>query len=168
MLWIGRRSFPIPTTEVILSRMAPLYSAVVCDVLYTLGFRQQAMPSTIRPLCPARSISGRVFTARAEVVHAILEGPYKLEIEAVERMVGGDVLVASCGEDHTCGFWGELLTTACLAKGIRGVVMDACTRDMWKIKELNFPVFGQGYNPADSKGWVDIVELEVPLFFGGI
>ena len=80
--------------------MARLYSEVVCDVLDTLGFRLQAMPSTIRPLGPARRLSGRVFIARAEVVYAIAEEPYKLEIEGVERMVGGDVLVSSCGKDH--------------------------------------------------------------------
>ena len=96
--------------------MARLYSEVVCDVLDTLGFRLQAMPSTIRPLGPARRLSGRVFIARAEVVYAIAEEPYKLEIEGVERMVGGDVLVSSCGKDHAGSFWGELLTTACLAK----------------------------------------------------
>ena len=39
---------------------------------------------------------------------------------------------------------------------------------MWKIKERNYPVFGQGYHPADCKGRVDIVELEVRLFVGDI
>ena len=84
--------------------MASLYSAVVCDVLDTLGLRQQAMPSNIRTLGPARRISGRIFTARAEVVHAIPEKPYKLDIDAVERMVGGDVLVSSFGKDHSGSF----------------------------------------------------------------
>lgn len=156
------------TTDHILSRMAPLYPAVVCDVLDTLGFRHQALPANIQPLGSTRRICGRIFTARAERIDAVPDEPYKLEIEAVERMRAGDVLVASCGEDRSCGFWGELLTTACLAKGIRGVVMDACTRDMWKIRELDFPVFGIGCHPADSKGRLDIVELEAALSFGGV
>ena len=84
--------------------MASLYSAVVCDVLDTLGLRQQAMPSNIRTLGPARRISGRIFTARAEVVRAISTEPYKLEIEGVERLVGGDVLVSSFGKDHSGSF----------------------------------------------------------------
>jgi len=45
------------------------------------------------------------------------------------------------------------------------VVMDACTRDLWKICELDFPVFGIGCHPADSKG-MDIVELESSIRFG--
>lgn len=156
------------TTEQILDRMEPLYPAVVCDILDGMGLRQQALPSIFRPLAPQRRICGRVFTARAEPVAAIPDEPYKLEIEAVERMSAGDVLVASCGQDRTCGFWGELLTTACMAKGIRGVVMDACTRDLWKICDLDFPVFGIGYHPADSKGRVDIVELGQPVHFGEV
>jgi len=151
-----------------LDRMQPLYSAVVCDVLDALGYKAQALPSELRPLTPAHRLIGRAYTARAAVVQEIPSEPYKLEIEAVERMSAGDILVAECGGDRSCGFWGELLTTACLYKGVRGVVMDACTRDVWKIKELDFPVFGIGYHPGDSKGRVDIVELECPVKFGGV
>lgn len=148
--------------------MRPLYAAVVSDILDSLGHPRQSLPSQLRPLTPATRLLGRAYTARAERVDTVPAQPYKLEIEAVERMAQGDVLVASCGEDRTCGFWGELLTTACLYKGIRGVIMDACTRDVWKIKELDFPVFGIGYHPADSKGRVDIVELGVPVTFGDV
>jgi len=156
------------TSLSILESMEPLYSAVVSDVLDSLGYPNQALPSELRPLTPSKRLLGRAFTAKAQVVHEIPSEPYKLEIEAVERMRAGDILVAECGEDRTCGFWGELLTTACLYKGIRGVVMDACTRDVWKIKELDFPVFGIGYHPADSKGRMDIVELECAVKFGGV
>lgn len=151
-----------------LTALKPLYVAVVCDVLDSLGYRNQALPSRMRPLTPAFRLIGRAFTARAQVISEIPEEPYKLEIEAVERMGSGDVLIAECGGDETCGFWGELLTTACLYKGVRGVVMDACTRDVWKIKDLDFPVFGIGYHPADSKGRADIIELECPVRFGDV
>ncbi len=156
------------TTSSTLESMKLLYSAVVCDVLDSLGYPNQALPPDLRPLTPAWRLIGRAFTARAAVVNEIPAEPYKLEIEAVERMGAGDILIAECGNDRTCGFWGELLTTACLYKGIRGVVMNACTRDVWKIKDLDFPVFGIGYHPADSKGRLDIVELECPVKFGGV
>lgn len=145
-----------------------LYTAVVCDVLDALGFRHQTLPAAIRPLTPARTICGSVYPARAASVDAIPAEPYKLEIAAVDAMVPGDVLVVDAGGERTCGFWGELLTTACVVKGVRGVVMTACTRDMWKIKELNFPVFGIGYHPADSKGRADIVSIAEPIEIGGV
>jgi len=39
---------------------------------------------------------------------------------------------------------------------------------MWKIKDMDFPVFGIGYHPADSKGRADIVEIDVPIMIGGV
>lgn len=151
-----------------LDSLAPLYAAVVADVLDGLGYRHQTLAASIRPLTPAKKVYGRVFTAQATTVHEIPAEPYKLEIAAVEGMKRGDVLVVDVGDDKTCGFWGELLTTACLFKGVRGVVMSACTRDMWKIKELGFPVFGIGYHPADSKGRADIIEIGKPISIGGV
>lgn len=152
----------------ILSQLAPLYAAVVADVLDGLGFRNQTLPAHIRPLTPAKKVYGRVFPAQATTVTEIPAEPYKLEIAAVESMKRGDVLVVDVGDDERCGFWGELLTTACLFKGVRGVVMTACTRDMWKIKDLGFPVFGIGYHPADSKGRADIIEIGKPITLGGV
>ncbi|MGE9291142.1 MAG: RraA family protein [Puniceicoccales bacterium] len=155
-------------TEIKLETLAQLYPAVVADILDELGYREQCLPDHIRPLTPSKRIAGQVLTARAETVDAIPESPYKLEIEAVERLGEGEVLLVDCGDDRTCGFWGELLTTACLYKKSGGVVMTACTRDMWKIRELDFPVFGIGYHPADSKGRADIVELGDPIEIGGV
>jgi 4-hydroxy-4-methyl-2-oxoglutarate aldolase len=145
-----------------------LYSPVVADVLDGLGFRRQVLSPQVRALTPVQRISGRVFPARARTVDEIPAEPYKLEIAAVENMRAGDVLLVDAGDDRTCGFWGELLTTACLYKGVRGVVMTACTRDLWKIKELNFPVFGLGCHPADSKGRADIVAIGDPITIAGV
>jgi regulator of RNase E activity RraA len=155
-------------TAAVVRALESLYSAVVCDVLDGLGHPRQALAAHIRPLTPARKIAGRVFPARAEPVHAVPARPYELEIAAVESMTRGDVLVVDAQDDRSCGFWGELLTTACLYKGVRGVVMSACTRDLWKIKELDFPVFGIGHHPADSKGRADIVAIGEPVTIAGV
>lgn len=145
-----------------------LYAAVVVDVLDSLGYRHQSLAASIRPLTSRQRVAGRVFSARAETVDAIPEEPYKLEMAAVDALQGGDVLVCDVGDDRSCGFWGELLTTACMYKNVAGVVMSACTRDMWKIKDLDFPVFGIGYHPADSKGRTDIVAIDCPIMIGGV
>lgn len=158
----------MPDAATFLSQLETLYSAVVADVLDGLGYRQQTLAAHIRPLTPTKRLAGVVFPARAIAVTAIPEKPYELEIGAVEAMTRGDVLVVEAGDDRSCGFWGELLTTACLYKGVRGVVMTACTRDMWKIADLQFPIFGIGYHPADSKGRADIVEIGNPIEIGGV
>lgn len=151
-----------------IAALASLYSAVVADVLDGLGYRQQTLRSHVRPLAAACRVAGRVFPARACTVHEIPREPYQLEIAAVEAMTAGDVFLVDAGDDRTCGFWGELLTTACVYKGVRGVIMTACTRDLWKIKEMDFPVFGVGYHPADSKGRADIVSIGEPITIAGV
>ncbi len=152
----------------LIAQLDSLYPAVVADVLDALGFPNQSLTTDIRPLTPQKKICGKVFTGLARAVSEVPAEPYKLEIEAVESMVADDVFVVTTGQDRTCGFWGELLTTACLYKGVRGVVMDGCTRDLWKIKDLDFPIFGIGFHPADSKGRVDIAELQVTIQLGGV
>jgi regulator of RNase E activity RraA len=151
-----------------LSSLDGLYSAVVADVLDSLGYRNQTMRPNVRSLTPVGRVAGRVFSARAETVDTIPAEPYKLEMAAVDALAAGDVLVCDVGDDESCGFWGELLTTACQYKGVNGVVMSACTRDMWKIKDLDFAVFGIGYQPADSKGRTDIVEIGQPIVISGV
>ncbi|MSR66667.1 MAG: RraA family protein [Pedosphaera sp.] len=160
-----------PTSAVLaqkLQQLERLYSAVVADVLDQMGYRWQSIGGDIRPLNSAQKVCGRIFTAQAKVVDADPAEPYKLELEAIDTMQAGDVFLVDGGGDRSCAFWGELLTTACLAKGVRGIVMTACTRDHWNLRNLDFPVFGLGFHPADSKGRLDVVTLGEPIQFAGI
>ena len=145
-----------------------LYSAVVADVLDGMGHRHQCLSADIRALTPARKICGRVFTAMAETVEEIPAEPYKLEMAAIDQMQSGDVLVVDAGHDKTSAFWGELLSTACKAKGVRGTVMSGCTRDLWALNQMDFPVFGIGAMPADSKGRVDVTAIGLPIALDGV
>ena len=158
---------PVVSTD-FTAALESLYSAVLADVLDSLGYRYQALPAHIRPLTPAKKICGRVFPAMARATYKLPAKPYELEIAAVDALVRGDVLVVDAGEDESCALWGELLTTACLAKGARGVVMTACTRDMWKIRDLNFPVYGIGWHPGDSKGRLNVISVGEPISIGGV
>jgi len=156
------------TSETLLADLAPLYSAVVADVLDAHGFPNQTLTPAVRALTPVQRVAGRVFTLKAEVVHAVPEHPYALEMAAIDAAVKGDVLVVDAGHDQTCAFWGELLSTACLAKGVRGVVMTGCSRDLWALNRLEFPVFGIGCSPADSKGRLDVTAIREPIVIDGV
>ena len=154
-------SDPIATLE-------KLYAAVVADVLDELGHRQQTLSAAIAALTPVQRVCGRVFTARAEAVDEIPPEPYKLEMEAIDTMSAGDVLVVDAGHNAQSAFWGELLSTACRAKGVRGAVMSTCCRDLWALNQMDFPVFGIGCTPADSKGRIDVVEIGQPITIDGV
>ena len=155
-------------TEDLTAILGSLYSAVVSDVLDGLGYRNQALDSEVRPLTKMRRVCGRVFTARAIPTTEIPPEPYVLQIAAVDALKAGEVLVVDGQSTCTCSFWGELLTTACVHKGVRGLVMTACTRDMWKIDDLEFPIFGIGYHPGDDKGRLEVVEIGKPITIAGV
>lgn len=151
-----------------LSNLKNLYTAVVADVLDSLGYRNQCLSADIHALTPTTRFGGRVFTARAEAMDEIPAEPYKLEMAAIDTMQSGDVFVVDAGHDKSSGFWGELLSTACLAKGVRGVVLSACARDIWALNHMDFPVFGIGTHPGDSKGRIDVVEIAQPITIDGV
>ena len=145
-----------------------LYAAVVADVLDALGCRQQTLSAEIAALTPVRRVCGRVFTARAEAVDEVPAEPYKLELQAIDTMQADDVLLVDAGHNRQCAFWGELLSMACLTKGVRGGVMSTCSRDLWALNGMNFPVFGIGCTPADSKGRIDVVALGQAVTIDGV
>ena len=151
-----------------IATLKKLYTAVVADVLDGLGHRNQTLGADIVALTPANKVCGRVFTARAVAVDEIPKEPYKLEMAAIDTMKEGDVLVVDAGHNLKSAFWGELLSTACMAKGVRGVVMSTCSRDLWALNQIDFPVFGIGCTPADSKGRIDVAEIGNPITIDGV
>jgi len=82
-----------------------LYVPVVCDVLDSFGFRNQAMHQRLRPLLPDQKncgFAGRARTFRwMETDYIIDEDPYGLEIEAMDSLRPGDVAVHSTDSGGT-------------------------------------------------------------------
>lgn len=134
-----------------------LFSAVLADVLDVLGHRTSALPPDIRPLQPDMKLFGRAATLQAVTVSQEPANPYAVEMDCIDNLQPGDVLIAGTNGDRNSALWGELLSTACKARKAAGVVIDGLTRDTAKILEMNFPVYAAGYSPLDSKGRIDCV-----------
>src|SRR3954468_6699403 len=97
-----------------------LYSAVVCDALDKLGFRNQSPRVPIRPLTISGVLIGRCKTTLwAEMAH-VDQQPYELELKAVDTCRADDVLIAAAGGSCKSGLWGELLSTAARKSGCVG------------------------------------------------
>jgi regulator of RNase E activity RraA len=149
-----------------IDRLHALYTPVLADVLDRLGHRDHSLRADIRPLATGMKIAGTARTVRtipsADIAPA---EPYKGEMEAVDALRPGDVMVVS---NCDWSFWGELLSTAATYRGCRGVVIDGYTRDTRAIIGMGFPVFCRGIHPADSLGRLDVAEYDVPIRCGGI
>ena len=147
---------------------ANLYTAVVADSLDQLGLWHQAMRENLRPLTPSCRFAGWARTIAYADVYHVSDDPYGLEIEAVDSILTGEVVVISTADSKRNAPWGELLSTAALARGARGAVIDGLVRDVKKIEELGFPVFATGIKPVDSKGRGVVIDYNVPVECGGV
>jgi 4-hydroxy-4-methyl-2-oxoglutarate aldolase len=54
------------------------------------------------------------------------------------------VLVADASAEPERGYWGEVLTTGALARGLAGLVIDGCVRDVDALATHAFGVFSTG------------------------
>jgi len=149
-------------------RLARLHVPVISDCLDRVGLRANTMAPCIRPLATGSKAVGHAATVR--LVHvdrppAERSDYYRGEIEALEAMQPGDVMVVS-----TCAgsYWGELLATACRARGVLGLVADAWTRDAQALIRMDFPTFVAGISPQDSLGRTDVEAWNVPIRCGGV
>ncbi len=145
-----------------------LYTAVLSDALDELGMRDRAMRQHLRPLDPDSVFAGRARTILCMDVHYIAKEPYAKEIEALDSLLPGEVAVVATGNSTRNAPWGELLSTAAMARGARGAVVDGLVRDVKKIVALRFPVFAAGVKPVDSRGRGEVVDYNVPVECGGV
>jgi len=145
-----------------------LYSAVVSDALDELGYFGQAIHHSVRPLWPDVRLVGWARTIQCIDVDTIPDDPYGTEIEAVDSLLKGEVAVISTGGSTRNAPWGELLSTAAMARGASGAVVDGLVRDVEKIEKVGFPVYATGIKPVDSKGRGLVVDYNVPVNCGGV
>lgn len=149
-----------------LPHAAILSSAVLADALDALGHRTSCLPHFIRPLNNDWKILGKAATLSCMPVASDPQEPYAIEMECIDLLQPGAVLIATTNGDRSSALWGELLSTACKARGAAGVIVDGLTRDAARILAMNFPVFAAGFSPLDSRGRIDGVCHGQPIRIG--
>ncbi|MCA9985340.1 MAG: RraA family protein [Anaerolineales bacterium] len=149
-----------------------VYVPVLCDILDSLGYREQAMHQRLRPLLPDMyncGFVGRARTARWMEMDYVVEGdPYGNEIDLVDDLKPGDVIVHSTDYAGSNAPWGELLSTAAKLNGAVGCVCDSQVRDTIRIIEMGFPVYYAGIRPLDSQGRAHVMDYDVPIRCGEV
>lgn len=87
--------------------------------------------------------------------------------KAIVEAPKGSVLVVDAGSYCKGGHFGEIMATACMMRGIAGLVIDGAVRDAAEIEELGFPVFSRGFNPGGTvKETVGVTGK--PIICGGL
>lgn len=123
--------------------------------LHEAGGKIGALPSAIKPVAPVFTVCGPALT-----VHA--PGGDNLWLHrAFEVAQPGDVMVVFAGGAFEHGYWGEIMSSAAKAKGLAGLVIDACVRDGALLAQIGFPVFARGLcirgtsKDFGATGWIN-------------
>ncbi len=97
-----------------------------------------ALPVAIKPLVSGMRVCGPAFTVESAPMDNLWLH------RGIAAAPPGAILVVTVGGAYEAGYWGDVMTTAALARRLGGLVIDGCVRDRLEISESGFPVFARG------------------------
>lgn len=146
-------------------RLEKAYSGAVFDVLREMGFPNQALPNTIKPLNPKRKLAGPVYTVSGAVTSVTEDESMLRWCEFLAQAPAGHVVVCQPA-DNLLAHMGELSAETLNFRGIRGYVVDGGCRDADFILNLDFRVFCRYLTPGDIVGKWSLQSMGEPIKVG--
>lgn len=159
----------------ILKQIRDMGCALVCDALYTLGFKNQYVKG-IKPIISGR-FAGHAVTVRyipwREDLPKILgfkpdERSELPDFKSIEIAKKGDVIVCDCGGILEGSAFGDVMTLRCKIRGIAAIVINGAVRDIPGLKPLGVPIYAKDIHCYPGPIGIHPIDLNVPINCGGV
>ena len=141
----------------VVDALAPIGTATVHEAIGRRGY----VGPELAPIQRDVRIAGSAVTVLSH------PGDNMMIHAAVEVCRPGDVLVVATTAPSTHGMFGDLLASSLMARGVRGLVIDAGVRDTADLRTMGFPVWTRHIS---CQGTVKATpgSVNVPVVLGGI